>query len=231
MEDRLILEISEWVAEAGLAGASETELVDGFCRRLVEYGVPLTRVVALIDTLHPVLEARTFHWHRRKNETTASEYARSLARENEDKWLKSPFHYLMESGGKSLRCRFIDGDCPSDRFPVMGELRDEGITDYLAVSTLFGKSMTIGMMDSLVSSWSTDGPDGFDETHITIMERSLPFLALAIRDLRKTPVEDPSVLRDAADSRTRPEAYRMSSDFRARFNGWPIHEPSAGQGA
>lgn len=54
--------------------------------------------------------------------------------------------------------------------------------------------------------------------------------ALAIRDLRKTPVEDPSVLRDAADSRTRPEAYRMSSDFRARFNGWPIHEPSAGQG-
>ena len=183
MEDRLILEISEWVAEAGLAGASETELVDGFCRRLVEYGVPLTRVVALIDTLHPVLEARTFHWHRRKNETTASEYARSLARENEDKWLKSPFHYLMESGGKSLRCRFIDGDCPSDRFPVMGELRDEGITDYLAVSTLFGKSMTIGMMDSLVSSWSTDGPDGFDETHITIMERSLPFLALAIRDV------------------------------------------------
>ena len=30
---------------------------------------------------------------------------------------------------------------------------------------------------------ATDGPDGFDETHITIMERSLPFLALAIRDV------------------------------------------------
>lgn len=47
--------------------------------------------------------------------------------------------------------------------------------------------------------------------------------ALAIRDLRKTPVEDPSVLRDR-------EAYRMSSDFRARSSGWPNHEPSAGQG-
>jgi adenylate cyclase len=51
MNDRQILELTEWVTEAGLAGASETALVDGFCRRLVEYGVPLTRVAALIDTL------------------------------------------------------------------------------------------------------------------------------------------------------------------------------------
>ncbi|WP_158044729.1 adenylate/guanylate cyclase domain-containing protein [Skermanella pratensis] len=183
MEDRRILELSEWIIGARLEGAPETELVDGFCRRLVEYGVPLTRVVVGIDTLHPVLEARTFHWHRKKNETTASEYARAVARENEDKWLKSPFYYLTEGGGKSLRCRFVDGDCPSDRFPVLGELRDEGITDYLAISNMFGKPITIGLMDSLVSSWSTGRPEGFDDTHITIMERSLPFLALAIRDV------------------------------------------------
>lgn len=55
--------------------------------------------------------------------------------------------------------------------------------------------------------------------------------AQAIRDLRKTPVEDPSVLRDAADSRARPEAYRMSPDLCAGFHGRPIREPSAGQGA
>jgi adenylate cyclase len=95
MNDRQILELTEWVTEAGLAGASETALVDGFCRRLVEYGVPLTRVAALIDTLHPVLEARTFHWHRTKNETEAIDYARSTARESQEKWLSSPFHYLF----------------------------------------------------------------------------------------------------------------------------------------
>ena len=57
----------------------------GFCRRLVEYGVPLTRVAALIDTLHPVLEARTFHWHRKKNETRRSitpDRVRARARRN-----------------------------------------------------------------------------------------------------------------------------------------------------
>ena len=39
MNDRQILELTEWVAESGLAGQSETELIDGFCRRLVENGL------------------------------------------------------------------------------------------------------------------------------------------------------------------------------------------------
>ena len=91
MNDRQILELTEWVTEAGLAGASETDLVDGFCRRLVEYGVPLTRVAALIDTLHPVLEARTFHWHRTKNETEAIDYARSTCAREPGEMAEQPF--------------------------------------------------------------------------------------------------------------------------------------------
>jgi len=183
MNDRRILELTEWVTEAGLAGASETELVDGFCRRLVEYGVPLTRVAALIDTLHPVLESRTFHWHRTRNETKAIDYARSSARESQEKWLTSPFHYLFERGEKSLRCRIVHGDCPVERFPVLGEFRNDGITDYLAVNTLFGKALTIGLMDCLFSSWATDHAEGFADWHVEMIERALPVLALAIRDV------------------------------------------------
>jgi len=183
MNDRQILELTGWVTEAGLAGASETELVDGFCRRLVEYGVPLTRVLVVIDTLHPVLEARTFHWHRTKNETKAIDHDRASARENQEKWLRSPFHHLFENGERSLRCRIMDGDCPVEQFPVLSEFRDEGITDYLAVNTLFGKSLTIGLMDCLFSSWATDHPEGFTHWHIAMMERGLPVLALAIRDV------------------------------------------------
>lgn len=183
MNDRQILELTEWIAESGLAGFSETELIDGFCRRLVENGVPLTRMVGIIDTLHPVLEARTFHWHRTKNETQAIDYARSSAREGQEKWLVSPFHYLFVSGSKSLRCRIVDGDCPSDRFPVLAEFRDDGLTDYLAVHTRFGKALTIGMMDCLFSSWATDHEEGFADWQVGMIERALPVLALAIRDV------------------------------------------------
>ena len=48
--------------EAGLAGKSETEIVDGFCRRAVTAGLPVTRALVIIDTLHPVHEGHVFRW-------------------------------------------------------------------------------------------------------------------------------------------------------------------------
>ena len=43
-----------WIAEAGLAGKSETAIVTGFCHRLVALGIPLARAAVVIDTLHPI---------------------------------------------------------------------------------------------------------------------------------------------------------------------------------
>ena len=45
-------ELSAWLTEAGLAGESETEIVDGFCRRAIDAGLPLARGMVIIDTLH-----------------------------------------------------------------------------------------------------------------------------------------------------------------------------------
>jgi len=176
-----LLELHEWVAASGLDGASEAELLDGFCRRLVEYGVPLTRSTVAIDTLHPVLEARGFEWHRKKNQTKESDFTREMARAHENKWLRSPFHHLFESGDRTLRVRIMDGDCPVERFPVMGDLRDEGITDYFAVSTRFGRQVSIGLMDCLFSSWSTDHAQGFTDAQIAMIDRALPSLVQAIK--------------------------------------------------
>ena len=55
-------ELSAWLTEAGLAGESETEIVDGFCRRAIDAGLPLARGMVIIDTLHPVHEGRVFRW-------------------------------------------------------------------------------------------------------------------------------------------------------------------------
>src|SRR2546430_16964672 len=57
-------EVSAWLTEAGLAGEAEPVLLDGFCRRAIEAGVPLARAVVIIDTLHPVYEGRGFRWRR-----------------------------------------------------------------------------------------------------------------------------------------------------------------------
>ena len=53
-------ELHAWLIKAGLAGASETALLDGFCRRPNDAGLPIARGVMIIDTLHPAYEGRVF---------------------------------------------------------------------------------------------------------------------------------------------------------------------------
>jgi adenylate cyclase len=57
-------ELGAWLTEAGLAGESETALLDGFCGRAIAAGLPFARAAVIIDTLHPVYEGRGFRWRR-----------------------------------------------------------------------------------------------------------------------------------------------------------------------
>ncbi len=62
MNDAFATGIGAWVTAAGLTGATEPELLRGFCERAAAAGLPLARALVLIDTLHPVYEGRVeFH--------------------------------------------------------------------------------------------------------------------------------------------------------------------------
>ena len=54
--------LNAWLAEAGLRGESEAALLSGFCERAVAAGLPISRALMLIDTLHPVYEGRVVRW-------------------------------------------------------------------------------------------------------------------------------------------------------------------------
>ena len=104
-------ELSAWLTEAGLAGESETEIVDGFCRRAVGAGLPVARAMVIIDTLHPVHEGRVFRW-RSEGEAghiEAIEYGPTDAGEAAENWRRSPFFWLLETGGSRLRRRLRTG--------------------------------------------------------------------------------------------------------------------------
>ena len=64
MDPANLSELRTWLTEAGLAGKSETVLLDGFCRRALGAGLPIAHAVIIIDTLHPVHEGRAFFWRR-----------------------------------------------------------------------------------------------------------------------------------------------------------------------
>ena len=181
MNSAALSELRDWLAEAGLAGNSETEIVDGFCRRAVTAGLPIARATVIIDTLHPVHEGRVVRWRREGDERQAEliEYGPTTEGEAAENWRRSPFFRLLEEGGSRLRRRLLAGE-PAE-FSAIAALQDEGMTDYLALITRFAAHGVIGEMDCVYSSWATDHPQGFDDREVEALIGLMPLLALAVK--------------------------------------------------
>ena len=176
-----IQEIGAWVTGAGLAGLSESLLLEQFCQRMRAAGIPLARASAMVDTLHPVFEGRAFRWRRDHSEDSPLvEYGRtSGTSEAAAQWQRSPFYHLDQTGEAMLRRRLARGDPPD--FPVVEELRDSGYTDYLAMIQRFDEEGVVGGMDCIYSSWVTDAPDGFTDAQVDAIQHLVPSLALALK--------------------------------------------------
>ena len=180
MDRDALLSLAAMTTAASLSGRPEVDLLQGFCTRIISAGVPLWRAMIGVDTLHPVLEGRLFRWRRDSAAPTETEYSRhEMAREPE-RWLRSPFYLLLQTGEGSLRRRLER--TPSDgAFPALDELRAEGATDYLAIVNRFDGDGAIGQADGVYSSWATDRPGGFSDDHLAALELLVPCLALGIK--------------------------------------------------
>ena len=105
-EARLAI-LRETVA-AGVAGADGTQLLQGFAERLRAAGFPLWRAFVTVESLHPVLVARSFAWSRPTGGAWSEEHRRDGADASDDGWEQSPLFALVQSPEASLRLeRFL----------------------------------------------------------------------------------------------------------------------------
>ena len=179
MDNNQFVELCAWITEAGLGGQTETATLAGFCEHAVTFGVPLAQATVLIDTLHPIYEGRAFHWKRDQQETTLSEYGRSDEGDAQQRWLRSPFYRLEESGEPLLRRR-LSAETEAE-FPIFSDLRAAGMTDYVALANRFAAEGIIGGIDCVYSSWATDASLGFHDTDLADLSRFMPLLALTVK--------------------------------------------------
>ncbi|MFO1081563.1 MAG: adenylate/guanylate cyclase domain-containing protein [Reyranellaceae bacterium] len=181
--------VLDWIVRRGLEGASETELLHGFCDTCTTVGLPLGRALAVIDTLHPVHEGTVFRW---RNDDVAEDAATQYGRTNEGaaaaSWQRSPFYHLLQTGGEELRRRIGFGD-PID-FPSVQEMKDLGHTDYIVFVHRFASGAAIGDMDCVYSGWSTRAPGGFGEADIAALRRLVPALSLALKSASLARIAD-----------------------------------------
>jgi len=78
--------------------------------------------------------------------------------------------HAITQTGQPIRRRLADADCPLD-FPVLAELRTEGMTDYYAapLPSLTG--------ERLLASYTTRRPGGFTEEQLAALQRLLAPIA------------------------------------------------------
>jgi len=169
--------VVDWLALGALSGAQSQDVLAELCERMVACGLPLWRVAVFVTTLHPDVLGRRFLWQAESGVTT-SEALFALTETAE--FQKSPFTAVYASR-KPLRRRLADADCQID-FPILRDLRAEGVTDYAA----FPLTFTDGTIH--VATWSTRAPGGFTSKQFADLESVIAPLARVaeIRALRRT---------------------------------------------
>ena len=159
----------EWMLTDGRGIRDGKEFFSNLCDRLVESGVPLWRANLSARVLHPQLSAINLIWRRGAEvERILREYAMSQS----DAYLNSPIRVIYE-GAAGLRRR-LDVPDPHLDFPILGELRAAGATDYVAMAVPDWQGQSAAL------TWASDRPGGFSVADLTLLNDILPLFGLFV---------------------------------------------------
>ena len=180
MELALRLSLTNWLANQGLTGAAEHDLIRGFCERCRAAGLELSRGLVFIDTLHPIFEGRGFRWNDiETDESEIFEYGSTGEGAAAQNWQRSTHYHMLEYGRDEMQ---IDlSQCASLDFSQIDDLWSKGHKHFLAFVHRFGEAGTIGQMDCLYSYWATRKPEGFSAQELAALRELVPVLGLAIK--------------------------------------------------
>jgi adenylate cyclase len=161
--------ITDWLIDGARSASSPPQMMSETCERLVRAGLPLWRVGVFVRMLHPDIFGRSFVW-RQGAEVVMT--AANFDVIDSDEYRSSPLSVLY-STEKEVRRR-LSGSAVSDNSPFLADMREEGVTDYIALPLRF----TDGSIHS--ASWTTKQPGGFTEDHIESLRKVVPPLARVI---------------------------------------------------
>lgn len=162
-------DVAGWLVSEARSVGTPGELLDGLCQRLAAAGVPLARASIVLFTLHPLIHGRSFRW--RPGHGCATE-VHPHGLQHLPAFARSPFKALRE--GTPLIHRRLEAPPDPDDYPMLAELRADGLTDYLAVPLCFSDGTRHAV------SWATSVPGGFTEAHLALLHGLHPLLQLVL---------------------------------------------------
>src|SRR5262245_61846179 len=166
MTDASTQSIVDWLIDGARSAPESEDVLAELCGRLVAGGVPLWRVAVFVRTLHPHIMGRRFVWREGGGVEVMSAPYEMLGR---SEYQASPVVRIYATG-ETIRRRLIDPACSND-YPILDELRADGVTDYLALPLVFSNG------EFHVVTLTTQAGEGFSPTHVAALEGIMPALA------------------------------------------------------
>ena len=169
--------VIEWLVDGARSARTPEEFMGQLCERLYALGIPLWRVAVFVRTLHPEVMGRRFLW---RPDTGIEVSSAGYEVMEEESYLRSPIVRVYETG-TGFRRR-LDDPAASAEFPILADLRVEGVTDYVASPLLFSNGAVHGV------TWTTRRPGGFSDADIAALETIIKPLTRVIEiwSLRRT---------------------------------------------
>jgi adenylate cyclase len=156
-----------WLLRSAHAAPSARDLVEQFVQALIAAGIPILRIWLSIRTLHPQLVSTSFIWEDNGKGVQQTQVTREMLLD--PRFLDSPLKPIYEGAG-GFRRR-LDVPNPQLDFPILHDLRAQGVTDYVVMPFVFSR----GQINAF--SLSTRRPGGFTVADLGAIYEVLPVLS------------------------------------------------------
>lgn len=181
LEDRVTAQIDWMITEALSAGLDDyTVIYSQFWDRIYESGLPILRVHAAMQTLHPLMNAIALTWYR--GEETAIHTYKTDDGNDSIAWQQNPLKVLIDTNQPFGRHRLPATAEIAERHPLLQEFADKGATDYLGfVIRLAPGEIGLVRQGGMIASITTDQDGGFTDAQLSLIKRIMPRFALVAK--------------------------------------------------
>ena len=159
--------VIQWMLKDGRVTVHNmSDFGDRLCTRISDAGIPIARAFCGVRTLHPLVAATAYIWHRdRGTERLTATWEQAESPE----FLDNPLAKVGESD-VPIRQRLVVPDDELD-FEIFRQFKQEGMTDYLALPLVFSDGRRNPM------SFQSDAPAGFEDADIDALHEIVDMMA------------------------------------------------------
>ncbi len=149
----------DWLMRGAAFLPTPEEFTKALAEKMLESGVAISRMSAMIWSLHPMIVGKNYIWQKGEDEIRT--FAPSYELHDHPSYQNSPLHHVSAGlGGVRQKLSVPEKDM---QFPIMKDLKEEGATDYVAMPLQFSN----GQINVL--TLASDHPNGFTTANLGLI--------------------------------------------------------------